>query len=661
MGCRRCGREESEVPPEITYIDLFQVDGRPGESIVGEVERWRVRIYPDSITSADLDQPFSQWGCSAELLSQAADLSEAEIRWTEAGEQWVGMWATLPGPGHSAWSVFQKLMVRHTPRPKPTPSPSSAVLTDPMGRPEIMPDRAFISTVGDVPGEPAFLEDATEFHRDEWGILVTRVGSFEEVIDGVAKMRRSATTLRIVSHASTGLIKLPLFKGFVTPALNEEVEAGGGRTDLLTPDRVLSALAENEVALVETLLGYPVPPDMEVGGPGGGEKLADLVVRLVRQHVDNGSALAPFRLKDSGRPSGIVRELVGRAVERSALKKSDPSRPGITDQLAAVDFILNENRDGSLRKRVASEANVSLEEVKQLEKAIGTRVVVSTTEAPDVVNFQPGDLESDETKAVANSVKALKRRGRRRIGQAIDRCRRKFQGSPRRIDIRGCNILSASTKDGEGLLRAVRQIFDPTEAAEISGATMWQFYPRIEVEAVSEQRLTGLKLDGAPEISDTFDHWAQISGWIRLLGGLDKWQEVPFPLRGIGALDKGVPVPILDRTGVIVGDEGQAYMLALNNSLTNSVTQSAAKGLLTSMWVKQDRKTRPTAKINSILRRWKGGQPPRIAMLTDLIFHDPSTAMRVYFQGDELFAMPGIKILPPAVGHGTSRHEFKTP
>jgi hypothetical protein len=106
---RRCGvdEESDNMAPEITYIELLQADGRPGESIVGEVERWRVRIYPSSITSADLERPSSRWGCSGELLSQAADLSEVEVKWTEAGEQWMMMWATL-GSGHAGWSVFQK-------------------------------------------------------------------------------------------------------------------------------------------------------------------------------------------------------------------------------------------------------------------------------------------------------------------------------------------------------------------------------------------------------------------------------------------------------------------------------------------------------------------------------------------------------------------------
>src|SRR4051812_17237680 len=96
------GQGVDGMAPEIKYIELRQADGRPGVHMVDEVERWRVRIYPDDMTSADLEQPASQWGCSGDLLSQSADLSEAEIKWTEAGEQWVGFWASVPGPGQAS-------------------------------------------------------------------------------------------------------------------------------------------------------------------------------------------------------------------------------------------------------------------------------------------------------------------------------------------------------------------------------------------------------------------------------------------------------------------------------------------------------------------------------------------------------------------------------
>src|SRR5688572_20114423 len=93
---------------------------------------------------------------------------------------------------------------------------------------------------------------AAEFHA-EWKIPVIRVGSFDEILDSVAGMR-SATRLRIVSHASSGLVELPLFRDFDTPSLDTvEYATAVGPAVELTPDRVLSALAKNEVTLVETL------------------------------------------------------------------------------------------------------------------------------------------------------------------------------------------------------------------------------------------------------------------------------------------------------------------------------------------------------------------------------------------------------------------------
>src|SRR5436190_21480098 len=96
----------------------------------------------------------------------------------------------------------------------------------------------------------------------------------------------SATTLRIVSHSLefeirptkrlVGLLVLPMFCGGDSPSLDvvenpavEHLKPGQDPTPL-PPDLLLHKLAENEVALVETLLGHVMPVDKQVGGAGGG-------------------------------------------------------------------------------------------------------------------------------------------------------------------------------------------------------------------------------------------------------------------------------------------------------------------------------------------------------------------------------------------------------
>ena len=156
-----------------------------------------------------------------EILSDPADLKEVEIRWTEASNsEMLGFFAT---DSLSAMTVYLNLKVRQTHRPKPT-TPAFPAIVDPMGLPETIPDRVFVSTRGDK----HFLNNAAEFHR-EWKIPVTRVGSFQEILEGVAKMG-SATTLRIVSHSLefeipqtkrvVGLLVLPMFRGGDSPSLD---------------------------------------------------------------------------------------------------------------------------------------------------------------------------------------------------------------------------------------------------------------------------------------------------------------------------------------------------------------------------------------------------------------------------------------------------------
>ena len=180
------------MPPDNATIRFWQIGGSH-EHVVGEVERWRALTSPASFTLDSLDRPpESQWVCSGEILSQTADLKEVEIRWTEASDsEMLGFFAS---DSLSAMTVYLNLKVRHTRQPKPT-TPAFPALVDPMGLPETIPDRVFVSTVGD---DQDFLNEAAEFHK-EWKIPVTRVGSFQEILEGVAKMR-SATTLRIVSH-----------------------------------------------------------------------------------------------------------------------------------------------------------------------------------------------------------------------------------------------------------------------------------------------------------------------------------------------------------------------------------------------------------------------------------------------------------------------------
>jgi hypothetical protein len=161
--------------------------------------------------------------------------------------------------------------------------------------------------------------------------------------------------------------------------------------------------------------------------------------------------------------------------------------------------------------------------------------------------------------------------------------------------------------------------------------------------------------DGAPEISEEFDHWAFISGGIRRIGGILEWNSRPFPVRGIGLLDMGVPVPILDRSG----SPKRAVMFALGISIAQAgTTRDAARRLLTAMWVNKNG-SRPDVLINRNLDRWAAGQPPRTAMLTSPFDPDASSASRIYFQGDPRFAIDGIEILPP-VGRGNPRHEHRT-
>ena len=126
------------MPPDNTVIRLEQLEGRPGEHIVGEVERWRALTWPASFTLDSLDRPpESQWICSGEILSQTADLKEVEIRWTEASDsEMLGFLAT---DSFSAMTVYLNLKVRHT-RPKPaSTTPAFPALIDPMGFPETIP------------------------------------------------------------------------------------------------------------------------------------------------------------------------------------------------------------------------------------------------------------------------------------------------------------------------------------------------------------------------------------------------------------------------------------------------------------------------------------------------------------------------------------------
>jgi hypothetical protein len=200
---------------------------------------------------------------------------------------------------------------------------------------------------------------------------------------------------------------------------------------------------------------------------------------------------------------------------------------------------------------------------------------------------------------------------------------------------------------------AIRKIFDPAELAEISGASMFQSYPRIDVGLATEVGLDALAQDGAPEISEDFDHWAFFSGGIRRVGGILQWNSQPFPRRGIGLLDMGVPVPILDRSGA-----PKAVMFALGISIAQAgTTRDAAHRLLKAMWVNRGG-SRPDGLISRNLDRWAAGQPPRTAVLTKEPDPDASSAEQIYFQGDPRFAIDGIEILPP-VSRGNARVEFK--
>ena len=378
----------------------------------------------------------------------------------------------------------------------------------------------------------------------------------------------SATTLRIVSHAFdipvenrlVGLLELPMFRGADFPSLDgvEEPAVWPPPEDppKLPPEQLLRELAKNEVALVETLLGHLLSADT-----------ADVAVGLVRQHVSTGpQTLAPFGLNVSGQPTGVVRELVGRAVELAALKKANQAGPGIKDMHDAVNFILDARHRGSLRTRAAAEAQATgatIDAVRKLEEAIGTRVVVGAGQVADKLTFQQGKLSSPNTDSLANAVRALRPRGPQSIQSLIDASRRVFR-TPGRIDVRGCEIVGE--KHGKPLLSAIRQIFDPDEATEISGATMFASYPRINVRSATDAGLDAPRQDGAPEISGEFDWWAFMSGAIRLIGGIDKWNSQPFPRRGIGLLDMGVPVPILDRSQ----SGAPAVMFTLGISLANS-------------------------------------------------------------------------------------------
>ena len=311
--------------------------------------------------------------------------------------------------------------------------------------------------------------------------------------------------------------------------------------------------------------------------------------------------MAPFGLDVSGRPTRAVRELVGRAVELAALKKSDQAGPGIRDMLDAVNFILDARHIGSLRKRVVDETGKQIDEIRKLEEAIDSVVVVVAGELADKFTVQPGSLDNPNTEAVAGAVRALRPHGRPSISSLIDASRKAFR-TPGQIDVRGCRIMGE--KHGKPLLTAIRQIFDPDEAAEISGATMYQAYPRIAVRVATRAGLDALKQDGAPEISEYFDWWAFISGAHTVMGGIDNWTSQPFPTRGISLLDMAVPVPILDRSV----SPPRAVMFALGEPVGHEgTTREAARRLLKSMWVNKDG-SRPTALIERNLDRWAAGQ-----------------------------------------------------
>ena len=426
----------------------------------------------------------------------------------------------------------------------------------------------------------------------------------------------------------------------------EHLKPGQDATPL-PPDLLLHKLAENEVALVEALLGHVMPVDKPVGGAGGGG-LADRAVELVRSTEP--AALAPFRLDVSGPPTGAVKELVERAVELAALKQADQAGLGVKDMLDAVNFILDARHDGSLRKRAAAEAGVTVGTVGKLEAAIDSVVVVAAGDLAGKLTVQPESLNSPNTLALAGAVRALRPRGRKSISSLIDASRRVFL-TPGQIDVRGCNIMRKQL--GKPLLEAIRQIFDPAEAAEVSGPTIFAGYPRIDVRVATGAGLDDLKQDGAPEISEEFDSWAFISGAHTVMGGIDNWFSRPFPPRGFGLLDMGVPVPILDRSQ----SPASAIMFALSTDLTHEgTTRTAARRLLASMWVNKDG-SRPTNLIDLRLKRWAEGHPPRTAILTDEEHPDALSPHRIYFQGGQRFEPEGIDTVPPA-GRGISLQEI---